>query len=116
MTGLAERDGSVAEPLAQVAPARSALAAWAKPLRVHLSVVIVALLIAISAPLMWLTYSQGTREAIDAAESQMRLLSQQATSLYEAMLSDGPRSSRWPLCCPRWPPSRLPSSMPRRPS
>ena len=89
MTGLAERDGSVAEPLAQVAPARSALAAWAKPLRVHLSVVIVALLIAISAPLMWLTYSQGTREAIDAAESQMRLLSQQATSLYEAMLSDG---------------------------
>ncbi|MET0597881.1 MAG: adenylate/guanylate cyclase domain-containing protein [Mesorhizobium sp.] len=89
MTGLAERDGSVAEPLAPVAPARSALAAWAKPLRVHLSVVIVALLIAISAPLMWLTYSQGTREAIDAAESQMRLLSQQATSLYEAMLSDG---------------------------
>ena len=89
MTGLADRDAGVAKPAERVATARPPLAAWAKPLRVHLSVVIVALLIAISAPLMWLTYSQGTREAIDAAESQMRLLSQQATGLYEAMLSDG---------------------------
>ena len=47
------------------------------------------LLIAISAPLMWLTYEQGTRSAVAAASQQMRLLSQHAIDRYRGIFGDG---------------------------
>ena len=62
---------------------------WARPLRLHLSVVIVILLVAISVPLMWLTYQQGTRSAIAAGDQQMRLLSRHAIDRYRSIFSDG---------------------------
>ena len=62
---------------------------WARPLRLHLSIVIVVLLVAISAPLMWLTYEQGTRSAVAAASQQMHLLSQHATDRYRSIFGDG---------------------------
>lgn len=62
---------------------------WDRPLRVHLSVIIVALLAATSLPLMWLTYAQGTKSALEAAEQQMRLLGQQTIGHYESLFGDG---------------------------
>ena len=62
---------------------------WARPLRLHLSIVIVVLLVAISTPLMWLTYEQGTRSAAAAATQQMRLLSQHAIDRYRSIFGDG---------------------------
>jgi adenylate cyclase len=69
--------------------ARGLLQNWARPLRVHLSNIIVALLVAISLPLIWLAYDQGTRAALASAEQQMRLLSQQATDLCASVVGDG---------------------------
>jgi adenylate cyclase len=62
---------------------------WARPLRVHLSVIIVLLLVAISVPLMWLTYEEGRRSALASAGQQMRLLSRNALDLYESVFRDG---------------------------
>lgn len=62
---------------------------WSQPLRMHLSVVIVVLLLGISLPLMWMTYEQGTKSAVEAAGQQMRLLSQHAIERYRAIFGDG---------------------------
>ena len=62
---------------------------WAQTLRVHLSVIIVALLVAISAPLMWLTFMQGRTEAFSAAEQEMKLLSQHTLDRYRSLFGDG---------------------------
>lgn len=62
---------------------------WQKPLRVHLSFIIVALLVAISVALLALTYRQGTRAALSAAREQMDLLSDQTLGLYESVFRDG---------------------------
>ncbi|MGB3388085.1 MAG: hypothetical protein WBA88_08920, partial [Pseudaminobacter sp.] len=58
---------------------------WAQPLRVHLSLVIVALLVTISVPLMWLTYQQGRNEALSAAEQRMTLLGQRVVDRYRGL-------------------------------
>src|SRR5690606_31988272 len=62
---------------------------WAKPLRVHLSVIIVMLLVAISVPLIWLTYQEGRQAALASAEQQMRLLSRNTIDLYASVFHDG---------------------------
>ena len=64
-------------------------AGWSQPLRLHLSVVIVILLLGVSLPLIWLTYDQGTRSAIRAADQQMQLLSQHAIERYRAIFGEG---------------------------
>lgn len=69
-------------------PVGSAIA-WAKPLRVHLSVIIVLLLVAISIPLMWLTYQEGREAAMTSAQQQMRLLSRNTIDLYGSVFHDG---------------------------
>lgn len=68
---------------------RDTLRGWSQPLRLHLSVVIVALLLGVSLPLMWLAYAQGTKSAAQAAEQQMRLVSQHAVDRYRSILGDG---------------------------
>ncbi|MCX7304317.1 MAG: adenylate/guanylate cyclase domain-containing protein [Hyphomicrobiales bacterium] len=82
----------------EVKPAAGALAQadseqrlrrWTRPLRVHLSVIIVLLLVAISVPLMWLTFQEGRHSALDSAEHQMRLLSRNTVDLYESLFRDG---------------------------
>ena len=62
---------------------------WAKPLRVHLSVIIVMLLLAISVPLMLLTFHEGRQEALASAGQQMRLLSRATIDLYDNVFHDG---------------------------
>jgi adenylate cyclase len=67
----------------------SGLASWSKPLRVHLSVVIVGLLICISAPLMWMAYEQGRATALASGESQMRQLGLRVVENYKSVFGDG---------------------------
>lgn len=62
---------------------------WARPLRFHLSTVIVALLLGISLPLTWLAHDQGTRLATSAASERMSLLGQRVAAQYEAVFRDG---------------------------
>src|SRR4051794_26968266 len=62
---------------------------WSQPLRLHLSVVIVMLLLGVSLPLMWLAYAQGTKSAALAATERMRLVSQHAIDRYGSILGDG---------------------------
>jgi adenylate cyclase len=62
---------------------------WQKPLRVHLSFIIVALLVAISVALLALTYREGRRAALSSAKEQMDLLSDQTLGLYESIFRDG---------------------------
>lgn len=62
---------------------------WVRPLRLHLSLVIVLLLLGISVPLMWLAHQQGTTSAITAASQQMRLLSRHAIDRYSSIFGDG---------------------------
>jgi adenylate cyclase len=71
------------------APSDQSLQRWARPLRVHLSVIIVLLLVAISVPLMWLTFYEGRRSALESAEQQIRLLSSSTVDLYESVFHDG---------------------------
>lgn len=65
------------------------LVRWTRPLRVHLSVIIVLLLVAISVPLMLLTYRDGRQSALDSAEHRMRLLSRSTVDAYESLFRDG---------------------------
>lgn len=62
---------------------------WAQPLRLHLSTVIVALLLGISLPLIWLAHEQGTRLATRSASEQMSLLARRVATHYEAVFNDG---------------------------
>jgi len=62
---------------------------WSKPLRLHLSIVIVTLLVCVCAPLMWLTYQHGRSAAIDAAQEKMRLLSLHALDHYRNVFDSG---------------------------
>jgi adenylate cyclase len=71
------------------AEATSRNTGWSQPLRLHLSIVIVVLLLGISLPLMWLTYQQGRRSGTEAAEQQMRLVSQHVIERYRNILDDG---------------------------
>lgn len=62
---------------------------WARPLRVHLSVIIVLLLVAISVPLIWLTYQEGRQAALNSAKQQMQLLSRNTIDLYASVFHGG---------------------------
>jgi adenylate cyclase len=62
---------------------------WTRPLRVHLSVIIVLLLVAISVPLMWLTFQEGRQAALDSAGHRMQLLSRGTVDSYESLFRDG---------------------------
>ncbi len=70
-------------------PMRTQISRLVRPLRVHLSVVIVLLLIGVSIPIMWLSYEQGKRAAIAKAEDQMGMQSQHTIDRYRAILGDG---------------------------
>jgi adenylate cyclase len=68
---------------------QAASSPWVRPLRLHLSVVIVTLLVCISAPLMWLTYTKGREAAITAGEDLMRQLGLRAIDRYRNVFGDG---------------------------
>ncbi|MER2535226.1 MAG: adenylate/guanylate cyclase domain-containing protein [Rhizobiaceae bacterium] len=59
------------------------------PLRVHLSIVIVLLLIGVSVPLMWLAYDRGREAALADADQRMDLLSLQTIDRYRSLFGDG---------------------------
>ncbi|WP_082530189.1 adenylate/guanylate cyclase domain-containing protein [Rhizobium sp. Root1203] len=70
-------------------PTKSPGSPWVRPLRLHLSVVIVTLLVCISAPLMWLTYTKGREAAVTAGEDLMRQLGLRAIDRYRNVFGDG---------------------------
>lgn len=80
---MSQRDGASAGSTGSDQPR------WVQPIRVHLSVLIVLLLVGISVPLMWLTYEQGKESAITGAEQQMRLLGRHAIDRYRSLFYDG---------------------------
>jgi len=63
--------------------------AWVRPLRFHLSIIIIALLVAISVPIIWLTHQQGSAAAVGAGEQQMKALSRRTIERYESVFSNG---------------------------
>ena len=68
---------------------QSAWTLWARPLRLHLSIIIVVLLVSISVPLMWRTYEQGTQSAVETARREMGMLSQHTIDRYRSIFTDG---------------------------
>ncbi len=62
---------------------------WAKPLRLHLSILVASLLLCISAILVWLAFSQGREAAIVAGEKQMRQMSLRLVEGYKHALEGG---------------------------
>lgn len=62
---------------------------WSKPLRLHLSVLVVGLLLCISTPLIWMAFSQGREAAILAGEKQMRQMSLRLVEGYKSTLEGG---------------------------
>ncbi|MEX2696958.1 adenylate/guanylate cyclase domain-containing protein [Rhizobium mongolense] len=62
---------------------------WAVPLRLHLSVIILALLACTSLPLIWITYTQGKFAALSTGEAQMRQLGLRAIEDYRNVFHGG---------------------------
>jgi adenylate cyclase len=58
------------------------------PLRIHLSVLIVALLFAVALPLIWLAQSSGESLALHSAAERMHLLAARAVERYEEVFGD----------------------------
>ncbi|MDQ0321499.1 adenylate cyclase [Pararhizobium capsulatum DSM 1112] len=73
----------------QVGASNNNAAPWVRPLRFHLSIIIVALLVAISVPIIWLTHQQGSASALGAGEQQMKALSRRTIERYESVFSNG---------------------------
>jgi adenylate cyclase len=66
-------------PTAAAGGVRAHRLAWTQSLRIHLAVLIVALLVAVATPLVWLAYEQGHDAAISAARRQMDLLAERVS-------------------------------------
>jgi len=62
--------------------------AWTRPLRVHLSVLLVALLLLVTLPQIWLSYQHGRKAADDAIDVAMAALSDQIIDHYRLTFSD----------------------------
>jgi adenylate cyclase len=75
----ADRGAATAPPAAAAASRVSAQLGWTRSLRIHLGVLIVALLLAVATPLVWLAYEQGHETALDAARRQMDLLAERVS-------------------------------------
>ncbi|SDR33448.1 adenylate cyclase [Rhizobiales bacterium GAS113] len=60
-------------------------ARWVRPLRFHLSVIVVTLLVAIAAALIGLNFYQGRKAAIASAGQEMRIFSERIVERYRAV-------------------------------
>lgn len=58
------------------------------PLRVHLSALIMALLVSVALPLIWLGYHEGEEEAAHAAAQRMRMLADRTAEHYRTVFDD----------------------------
>jgi class 3 adenylate cyclase len=61
---------------------------WAGPLKVHLSLLIITLLIGVALPLIWLGYERGHSAAVAAAEQEMRLLTDRTVDRYRIVFGN----------------------------
>ena len=61
---------------------------WTRPLRVHLSLVMVALLVGVAAALIGLDYKRGRDAAITDATDRMRILSSRLVERYQLLFAD----------------------------
>src|SRR6516165_4644927 len=58
---------------------------WTRPLRFHLSVIVVALVVAIAAVLIVFNFQQGRRAALASAAREMRIFSDRIVDRYRAI-------------------------------
>jgi adenylate cyclase len=72
-----------------VTESKSTGTSFVRPLRFHLSIIIVTLLVAISIPIIWLTYQQGSTSALEAGEKQMKALARRTIDRYESVFNNG---------------------------
>ncbi|NLS05024.1 adenylate/guanylate cyclase domain-containing protein [Rhizobium sp. P32RR-XVIII] len=68
---------------------KGTLATWAVPLRLHLSVIILALLAVTALPIVWITYTQGRFAALSTGEAQMRQLGLRTIEDYRNVFKGG---------------------------
>ena len=66
----------------------SARVPWTRPLRVHLGLIIVLLLVGVSAPLLWLGFDRGRQAALAAIDDKMASLSARIVDRYRILFSD----------------------------
>jgi len=69
-----EPTDATATPPGAPPPAGARARVWSQPLRFHLGVVIVALLVAVAMPLVWIGFREGHAAALATAQREMRLL------------------------------------------
>ncbi|HEV7317324.1 MAG TPA: adenylate/guanylate cyclase domain-containing protein [Ensifer sp.] len=62
---------------------------WSRPLRVHLSVLVVALLLGTATPIIWMAFSQGREAAVLAGAKHMREMSFRLIEGYRNALEGG---------------------------
>lgn len=65
---------------------------WTRPLRAHLSLVTMLLLIGVSAPLIWLSYERGQEAAVIAAGGEMGTQADRIVDRYRELFSDAQSS------------------------
>jgi adenylate cyclase len=61
---------------------------WAGPLKLHLSLLIILLLLAVALPLIWMAYQRGQAAAEMAADEKMRLLTERTGDRFRIVFGD----------------------------
>jgi len=61
---------------------------WTRPLRVHLGVIFVGLLLLVTLPQIWITYSRGHKAADEAIDAEMAVLSERIVDHYHLTFAD----------------------------
>ena len=62
--------------------------AWTRPLRIHLGLVFVVLLIGIAGPMLWLSYDRGHDAAYEAIDLEMASISERIVDHYRIAFAD----------------------------
>lgn len=63
-------------------------ASWAGPLKLHLSLLIILLLLGVALPLIWMAHQRGESAAETAADEKMQLLSERTTDRFRIVFGD----------------------------
>ncbi|QIG52401.1 adenylate/guanylate cyclase domain-containing protein [Nordella sp. HKS 07] len=63
-------------------------ASWAGPLKLHLSLLIILLLLGVALPLIWMAHQRGEAAAETAADEKMQLLSERTTDRFRIVFGD----------------------------
>lgn len=75
-------------PSPDTPPDRTAPRHWAGPLKLHLSLLIILLLLAVALPLIWMAHQRGEAAARMAANEKMQLLSERTGDRFRIVFGD----------------------------